>query len=159
MRPEIIASRVIPLRPGIDPQQEKTALATLSSCLNLAILVGTVGHDPELGHSTEDEAIACFSLLVSQPWSTAGAKTQDMTEWFNIMAQGPLAEVCHAKVSQGHRVYVEGEVRLAEHPGSTCDSRYGIMVLASEILPLDRPSPAQEEASDPETVRLHTNET
>jgi single-strand DNA-binding protein len=62
--------------------------------VNKAILIGNIGRDVELRHSTSGMAVAKFALATNERRKDKEGKWQDQTEWHNIVAFGKLAEFC-----------------------------------------------------------------
>jgi single-strand DNA-binding protein len=141
VRAEVVASRVIPLDANDTSPHAEPVSDVMPACLNLGLLIGNLGHDPELRHAPDGQAVACFSLAVSRPWTTADGEKHDATEWFNVIARGSLAEICHQHLCQGRRVYVEGEIRIAAYTDQDGTVLHGAELVASDMIILGpRPS-------------------
>jgi len=79
--------------------------------LNQAQLIGRLGKDPEIRALENGRKVASFSVATSESWKdkTSGEK-KEATEWHNIVAWGPTAEVCEKYLHKGDQVFVEGKI-------------------------------------------------
>lgn len=78
----------------------------MGASLNRVFLIGHLGKDVELRHTTADgKAVANFSIATT---SKSGGK--DVTEWHNIVVWDKLAENCAQYLSKGKLAYVEGRI-------------------------------------------------
>lgn len=79
--------------------------------LNKVMLIGNVGKDPEVNNLEKGGKVAKFTLATSEKYTDkSGAKTEK-TEWHNIVAWGPLADLVEKYVTKGKQLYVEGQIR------------------------------------------------
>jgi len=79
--------------------------------MNLIVIVGNVGRDPELRHTQTGKAVANFSVATSERNSE--------TQWFNVTVWDKQAELANQYVRKGDRVAVHGRMRSREHDGKT----------------------------------------
>ena len=79
------------------------------SGVNLAVLLGNVGKDPELRHTKNEKAVTSFSLATSKK-----VKGDEKTEWHRIVAWGKTAEICAEYLSKGSQVHITGELQTRE---------------------------------------------
>ena len=73
---------------------------------NRAILLGNLGHDPQLRYLESGVAVANFSVATSEKWKdrdTGEAKKK--TEWHKVVAFGGLAEICGEWLKKGKKVF------------------------------------------------------
>jgi len=83
------------------------------------ILVGNVGQDPELRHTTNGNAVANFSLATNQR-----IKGEERTEWHRIVCWAKLAEMVAEHVQKGSSVLVTGELRTRDWEDNEGTKRY-----------------------------------
>jgi single-strand DNA-binding protein len=111
-RTEVVASKLIPM---VDQQISQENLQGESEemprCLNLVMVIGNLGRDPEMRYTPGGQAVTSFSLATTRTWTTNNGDRRDTTEWFNVVSWGSLAEICNQYLTKGRRVYVEGELR------------------------------------------------
>src|SRR5690348_2998666 len=90
--------------------------------VNKAIIVGTVGKDPEVKYMPSGEAVVNISLATNEKWKDkqTGEK-KERTEWHRVTMYGRLAEVVGEYIRKGSQLYVEGKLqtRKWEKDGQT----------------------------------------
>ena len=59
------------------------------------IVVGNLGRDPEMRYTPSHWAVTNFNVAVGRSWKSADGEKHSETEWFNVVAWGGLAEICH----------------------------------------------------------------
>lgn len=78
--------------------------------INLAIIVGTLGKDPEVKYSANGTAVARFSVATNEEWTDKNSgQKQTSTEWHNIVIWGKLAEIAGQYLKKGSQVYLQGK--------------------------------------------------
>lgn len=77
--------------------------------VNKVILMGWLGSDPELTHTTTGKAVAKFSLATREKY-----KGTTTTQWHKIVAWLKLAEICAQYLKKGQQIYVEGKINYRE---------------------------------------------
>lgn len=103
--------------------------------INKAIIVGTLGKDPEIL-----TGITKFSVATSESWLDKNSVKQEKTEWHNCVAFGKLAEIAGKYLKKGSKVYIEGKIETNkwEKDGVT---RYSTSINVRDMQMLDsRPS-------------------
>ena len=78
--------------------------------INRVVLVGHVGHDPEVKYTTSGHAVATFSLATNEIWLDYEKKKKEHTEWHSIVAWNRLADFTKEYVVKGQLIYVEGRI-------------------------------------------------
>lgn len=106
--------------------------------VNKAILLGNVGKDPEVRYTQSGQAVATFSLAVTERRKQAQEWT-DHTEWFNIVAWGKTAETCSQYVKKGTQLYIEGRIQTRKWQDKEGNTRYTTEVVANQMLLLGKP--------------------
>src|SRR5690554_4910666 len=81
--------------------------------VNKVILVGNVGHDPEVKTLQAGGKAARFSLATSETWKDRGTgERKERTEWHSVVVfLEPLVDVIEKYVRKGSKLYVEGKLR------------------------------------------------
>jgi single-strand DNA-binding protein len=105
--------------------------------MNKVLLIGRLGRDPEMRYAPSGKPVTTFSLATSRSYLTDDGERREATEWFNVVAWRRLAEICHARLSRGSRVYIEGrlQTRAWDDPAGRHQQR--VEVVAHEMLILD----------------------
>ena len=79
--------------------------------LNRVMIIGNLGHDPEMRYTPSGKPVTSFSVAVSRSWKAPDGERREETEWFNVVAWDSLAETCKQHLSKGQPVYVEGRLQ------------------------------------------------
>ena len=101
--------------------------------INKAILIGTLGRDPEIKYTQGGTAVANLSVATSESWrDKQSGEKKEATEWHRVVCFGPVAENCGKFLSKGRQVYIEGKLqtRSYEKEGIT---RYSTEIVAQTV--------------------------
>ena len=101
--------------------------------VNRVILIGNLGHDPEIRYTTSRQAVAHFSLATAEMRTNKDGQKQEFTEWHRIVAWGRLAEVCGEYLSKGRTVYIEGALRTRSWEDKQGKKRWTTEVIAQNM--------------------------
>ena len=102
--------------------------------LNKAILIGNLGRDPEVRHTTNGKAVANFSIATSETWKDKNTgQKQEKTEWHNLIAFDKLAEIVSQYVKKGSQIYVEGKLQTRKWQDKNGQDRYTTEIVVSEL--------------------------
>ena len=124
--------------------------------LNKVMIIGNLGADPEMRYTADGNAMTSFRVASSRNYSGPDGERREETEWFNVVAWNKLAETCNQFLSKGRRAYVEGHLRTRTWEGQDGQVHFGLDVMASTVLFLDRPTaaPLSEEGEEIEAEDL-----
>jgi len=92
--------------------------------LNKVMLIGNLGRDPEVRHTTSGTAVASFTLATNERYKNKHGDWQDKVEWHNITAWGKLAEICEKYLAKGDTAYVEGKLQTRKWKDKDDKERY-----------------------------------
>ena len=81
--------------------------------LNKVMLIGNLGRDPEIRHTSSGSPVANFSLATNRRWTDRDGNRQEQTEWHNIVVFGRQAEVAGQYLTRGKQIYVEGRLQTS----------------------------------------------
>lgn len=101
--------------------------------VNKAILVGNLGKDPELRYTANGQAVATFSLATTEKFKNKGGEQQERTEWHNIVAWGPLAEICGKYLVKGKQIYCEGRIQNRSYDDRDGNKRYITEIVITDM--------------------------
>jgi single-strand DNA-binding protein len=106
--------------------------------MNLVVLIGNLGADPESRQTNSGKAVCNFSVATSRK---VGGEEQ--TEWHKIVAWEKTAELCQQYLKRGRKVCVQGSLRQRswEQDGTT---RYSTEIHAFSVEFLS-PAPPQQQ--------------
>lgn len=111
----------------------------MARSLNKVMLIGNLGSDPEVRHTSSGLPVATFRMATS--WTTRGSEggqREENTEWHNIVAWRRLAEICQQYLKKGSKVYIEGRIQTRSwDDASTGQKRYMTEIVANEMIMLD----------------------
>ncbi len=94
--------------------------------VNKVILLGYVGHDPEIRYPEKDRPIAFLSLATNERY--ANSQTE-ITEWHSLVMGGQNALLAEKYIRKGTRLYVEGKLKTREY-----DDKMNIRRRKTEII-------------------------
>ena len=89
----------------------------MSGSVNKVILVGNVGHDPEVRRLNSGEPVCNFSLATTESWrDKATGERKERTEWHNVVIFNEnLAKVAEQYVKKGSKLYLEGQLQTRKY--------------------------------------------
>jgi len=126
--------------------------------VNLVILVGNVGQDPETRYLPNGGAVTNLSIATSETWRDKNSgEEQQRTDWHRVVFYQKLAEIVAEYVRKGAKLYVEGrlQTRSWEKDGQKF---YATEIIANEMQMLDSkrdaaPQPRQVSGNDYRNAR------
>lgn len=123
----------------------------MSRGLNKVMIIGNLGRDPELRYTPSGKPVTSFSVGATRTWHTTNGERREHTEWFNVVAWGGLAEVCHQHLRKGRQVYVEGRLQSRRWQDAEGGEHATTELIAREMIMLGDskagPGPAETSAS------------
>lgn len=97
----------------------------MSSGINKAILIGNLGHDPDVRHLDNGGSVANFSVATSESWKDKNTgERQERTEWHRVAVFGKLADIVGQYLRKGSKVYVEGSLQTRKWQDNAGQDRY-----------------------------------
>jgi single-strand DNA-binding protein len=115
--------------------------------INKVMLIGSLGKDPEIRYTTNQIAVAKFSIATVEKY-----KDQEHTDWHNIVIYGKLGELAGAYLKKGAKVYLEGRITTRSWDDErTGEKKYITEIIATQMQMLSTkehiPDQAQPEAT------------
>jgi single-strand DNA-binding protein len=102
--------------------------------VNKAIIVGTLGKDPEVKYTASGSAIVNLSVATNETWKDRNSgENQERTEWHRIVIFGKLAEIAAQYLKKGAQVYFEGKIQTRKWQGQDGQDRYTTEIVANEM--------------------------
>ena len=102
--------------------------------INKAIIVGTVGQDPELRYAGNGSAVVNVSVATNESWrDKATGEAQERTEWHRIVMFGKLAEIAGQYLQKGSQVYFEGKIHTRKWQDNDGKDRFSTEITANEM--------------------------
>ena len=101
--------------------------------VNKAILLGSLGKNPEIRTTQNGSEIGSFSIATSEKWKDKDTgERKEKTEWHNITVFGSLVKVL-AYIEKGSKVYVEGKITTEKYTDKQGVEKYATKIVASAI--------------------------
>jgi single-strand DNA-binding protein len=105
--------------------------------LNKAMIIGNLGRDPEMRYTPSGQPVTQFTVAVNRNFKGQDGNWQEETEWFRVVAWGPLAERTAEYLRKGRKVYVEGRLQTRQWEDQSGQKRYTTELVANTVTPLD----------------------
>jgi single-strand DNA-binding protein len=108
----------------------------MARSLNQVTLMGNLTRDPELRQTPNGQNVVSFSLALNRSYKDQSGEWQEVTDYVDIVAWGPLAERVSQYLNRGSRCLVQGRLqsRNWEQDGQ---KRSKVEVLANDVTFLD----------------------
>ena len=106
--------------------------------VNLVIILGNLGNDPEVRYMPNGEPVANISIATSENWTdkTTGEK-REKTEWHRVVAFRRTAEIIGQYTRKGSKLYVEGKLQTRKWSDQNGVDRYTTEIIADSVQLLD----------------------
>lgn len=103
------------------------------SSVNMAILVGNLGRDPEMRSTQDGKRIANFSIATSETWKDRNSgERKERTEWHRIVIFNEgLAKVAEQFLKKGSKVYIQGKIQTRSWTDQNNVERYTTEIVLS----------------------------
>ena len=105
--------------------------------LNKVMVIGNVGHAPEMRYMPNGQPVTSFGVGAKRSWIDEDDQEHEETEWFNVVAWGPLAERCKACLREDQHVYVEGRLQTRSWRTEAGNTRFRAELVAEELILLN----------------------
>ena len=112
----------------------------MSRGVNKAIIVGTLGQDPELRHSADGGAVVNITVATNEKWKDKNGIDQESVEWHRLVMFGRLAEIAGEYLKKGSQAYFEGKITTRKWSDKEGRDRYSTEIIAREMLLLSNPN-------------------
>lgn len=86
--------------------------------MNLTIITGNLGSNPEMRFTGTGQAVTSFSVATNRAYTAANGEKVKETTWFRVTAWGKLAEICNQYLQKGAKVAVEGRLTPDKSTGA-----------------------------------------
>ena len=107
--------------------------------INKAVIVGTLGRDPEIRYSSKGRAVVNISVATNETWKDRQTgEAQEHTEWHRIVIFGKLGEIAGQYLRKGSQAYFEGRIKTSKWQDQSGNDRYTTEIVASEMQMLGR---------------------
>lgn len=102
------------------------------SDINVVMLMGRLGGDPEIRDTRGGEKVASFSLATAKKWrdKTTG-EAREKTEWHRVVVFGRAADIAEKYLRKGLRVHITGQLQTRKWQDKNGNDRYMTEVVVS----------------------------
>ena len=109
--------------------------------INKAVIVGTLGRDPEIRYTSNGNAVVNISVATNESWKDRETgEAQERTEWHRIVIFGKLGEIAQQYLKKGSQAYFEGRIKTSKWQDQSGNDRYTTEIVANEMQMLGRRS-------------------
>lgn len=104
------------------------------SGVNKVILVGNLGQDPEMRHTSGGTAVVNMSIATSRKWTTKSGEQKEDTQWHRVIIWGKQGENCDKYLAKGKQVYIEGRLQTRQWEDKEGQKRWTTEVVAEQVV-------------------------
>ena len=117
-----------------------------SKSVNKCLIIGNLGGDPQLRHTTSGTPVCNFTVATNESWTNKEGVREERTEWHRVIAWRKLAEICHEYLRKGSPVYIEGKLQTRSWEDQSGHKHYCTEIIAGEMVMLGggESAPAQQ---------------
>jgi single-strand DNA-binding protein len=102
--------------------------------INKAVILGTLGTDPEVRQTANGSTVANMSVATNESWKDKQTgEAQERTEWHRIVVFGKLAEVASQYLRKGSKAYFEGRIQTNKWQDQNGNDRYTTQIIANQM--------------------------
>ena len=98
--------------------------------VNKAIILGTLGKDPDVKYTAGGSAVVNVSVATNESWKDKSTgENVEKTEWHRIVMFGKLAEIAAQYLKKGSQVYFEGKIQTRKWQDQSGQDRYSTEIV------------------------------
>lgn len=105
--------------------------------LNKVFLIGNLGQDPEIRHTTGGQPVVNLRLATSRKFKDKDGNWQEQTEWHSVVCFGYSAERVGQNGRKGSRIFIEGRLQTRSWEDKEGKKQYKTEVVADVLRMLD----------------------
>ena len=117
--------------------------------VNKVIILGNLGRDPELRHTSGGQPVATLSVATNEQWTDKSGERQERTEWHKVVVWGRQAETCSQYLSKGRSVFLEGRLQTRKWQDKEGNDRYTTEIVADRVQFVGAAAAGGDERLDP----------
>ena len=118
----------------------------MAGSINKVILIGNLGHDPEVRTFQNGGKVCNLRIATSETWKDkASGERKERTEWHSVAIHNEaLVRLAEQYLRKGSKVYIEGKLETRKWHDQSGQDRYSTEItlrpFAGELTFLDSPS-------------------
>ena len=102
--------------------------------MNLVILRGRLGQDPELSYTASGTPKVRLSLATSRRWTDkASGEKKEQTQWHRVILWDRLADIASRYLAKGKEVLVTGEIQTRQYQDRDGRTAYVTEIMGREL--------------------------
>lgn len=102
----------------------------MATSINKVILLGNLGRDPEVRHTTAGAKIVHLSVATSDSWKDKNGERQEKTEWHRVVIFNTgVADFAERALKKGSKVYVEGALQTRKFTDASGVEKYSTEIV------------------------------
>ena len=107
----------------------------MAKSINMAIILGNVGRDPEVRNTPNGAMVANFSVACTESWKDQSGQKHEKTEWINCVAWRGTAEIIQKYLRKGDKVQVIGKIQTRQwEDANGGGKRYATEIVVNELV-------------------------
>jgi single-strand DNA-binding protein len=106
----------------------------MANGVNKAILVGSIGAEPELKFTNGGQAVLRFRMATNESYKDKDGQRKETTEWHTVTMWGKRGEALNKILSKGRSVYVEGRIQTRTWEDKDGKKHYSTEINATELI-------------------------
>jgi len=111
--------------------------------LNRVMLIGRLGHDPDIRYTPKGTQVCSFRLATNRRVKR-NEQWEDETDWHSVVVIGNNSEFLGRHLKKGSLVYVEGTLRNRSWVDTAGNKRYATEVVVDNFVLLERKASEQD---------------
>ena len=109
----------------------------MSTMRNSVMLIGRPGAEPEIRNLSNDNKVALFRLAVDDRRRNANNEWVNNTQWFTLVAWGPVADRVEKNVKKGRRIAIDGSLHNNEWTDDKGQRHSNIEIWVNDLFYID----------------------
>lgn len=105
--------------------------------MNLAIVHGHLGQDPEHRHFENGGQVVNFSVATNESFTNKQGERIEKTEWHRVVFSGNIASVIARDFKKGSRIIVHGKMRTRSYTSNN-ELKYVTEIVGREFFYVDK---------------------
>lgn len=101
--------------------------------LNKAIIIGNLTRDPEQRALPSGVSVTSFAVATSRVWKDKNGAKQEDTQYHNVVAFGPQANIAGQYLKKGSSVMVEGRMQTRSWDAQDGSKKYRTEIVVEKL--------------------------
>jgi single-strand DNA-binding protein len=116
--------------------------------MNITILQGNLGADPELRFTQSGQAVMSMRICTTETYLDNNKVKQERNEWHNLTLWGKRAEAIAKYLCKGSRILIQGRLHYGSYEDKEGKKRYTTEIVINELEMLGGKSKNRDDNSD-----------